>query len=116
MQFHPLGNVGWLNAIVTRRDSTTADRVAAALAARLVPRERGSVWEYYLPYGGGYPPWTSGMVQAAGAQALARASKLLRREGLMTRARSVYVAGARHLIPLRQARGSATTASAGWSS
>ena len=27
--------------------------------------------EYYFPFGGGYPPWTSGMVQAVAARAFA---------------------------------------------
>ena len=34
-------------------------------------------WEYYFEFGGGRPPWISGMAQASGIQALARASQLL---------------------------------------
>jgi len=29
------------------------------------------VWEYYFPFDGGWPPWTSGMVQAVAARAFA---------------------------------------------
>jgi hypothetical protein len=34
-------------------------------------------WEYLFHFGGGSPPWMSGMAQATGIQALARASDLL---------------------------------------
>jgi hypothetical protein len=34
-------------------------------------------WEYYFDWGGGTPPWTSGMAQATGIQALGRAAQLL---------------------------------------
>ena len=34
-------------------------------------------WEYAFAFGGGSPPWMSGMAQATGIQALARAAKLL---------------------------------------
>jgi D-glucuronyl C5-epimerase C-terminus len=35
-------------------------------------------WEYMFDFGGGSPPWISGMAQATGIQALGRAAKLLR--------------------------------------
>jgi len=38
-------------------------------------------WEYYFEFGGGRPPWMSGMAQATGVQAFARASQLLREPG-----------------------------------
>jgi D-glucuronyl C5-epimerase C-terminus len=34
-------------------------------------------WEYYFRFGGGQPPWISGMAQATAVQALGRASRLL---------------------------------------
>lgn len=76
LQFHPLGNFVKLNALVNTRRTDEALGLARALAARGVPVEGGLVWEYYFPFGGGTPPWTSGMVQAVGAQALARAGLL----------------------------------------
>ena len=100
LQFHPLGNVGRLNAAVTRRDTATAAQIADALVARLIRRGRTSAWEYYLPFGGGRPPWTAGMAQAAGAQALARAAKLLARDGLLEQARRVYRHAEELVIPL----------------
>ncbi len=34
-------------------------------------------WEYYFDFGGGRPPWVSGMAQATGVQALGRSAQLL---------------------------------------
>jgi hypothetical protein len=48
------------------------DRLAA-LAAR---RHRFVAWEYYFSFGGGTPPWISGMTQGTAIQALARAAKV----------------------------------------
>jgi hypothetical protein len=43
-----------------------------------VDRGRGFIaWEYLFHFGGGAPPWMSGMAQATGIQALARAATLL---------------------------------------
>jgi D-glucuronyl C5-epimerase C-terminus len=77
-EFHPLADFGALNARVAAKDVVGAQRLAAALTARAVPRPGGGVaWEYYFPYAGGRPPWISGMAQAVAAQALARAASLV---------------------------------------
>ncbi|HEY2935621.1 MAG TPA: D-glucuronyl C5-epimerase family protein [Gaiellaceae bacterium] len=73
-QFHPLGNFGALNAAVASGDQDRTRRLADALLARAVG---GGVWEYYYGFGGGRPPWTSGMAQAVAAQAFARAGSTL---------------------------------------
>jgi D-glucuronyl C5-epimerase C-terminus len=75
-EFHPLANVSALNARVAAKDVAGAKRLAAALEARAVPRFGGMAWEYYFPFGGS-PPWVSGMAQAVGAQAFARAASLV---------------------------------------
>jgi hypothetical protein len=76
-EFHPLANVSALNGRVSAKDVDGARRLAAALAARAVPRSGGGIgWEYYFPFGG-RPPWLSGMAQAVGAQAFARAASLV---------------------------------------
>jgi hypothetical protein len=76
-EFHPLANVSALNARVVAKDVAGAERLAAALVARGVPRSGGRiVWEYYFPFGG-RPPWVSGMAQSVAAQAFARAASLL---------------------------------------
>ena len=74
LQFHPLGNFAALNADITHRNDERGQLHVQALAARGVRRDGTQVWEYYFPYGGGHRPWSSGMAQAAGAQAFARAS------------------------------------------
>jgi hypothetical protein len=89
-QFHPLGNFGALNNHVARGRDEEAARLAASLAARAVPRGRAKVWEYYFLFGGGRPPWTSGMAQAVAAQALARAGSRLSNRSLTGAARSGY--------------------------
>ena len=90
MQLQPLaswGKVNWL-ARTCLRDRTLARRRAAcpvrelrtavdtllALAAR-----RGDflAWEHYFSWGGGTPPWISGMTQATAVSALARAARAL---------------------------------------
>jgi hypothetical protein len=77
-EFHPLANFSALNTRVAAKDIAGAKRLAAALVARAVSRPRGAaVWEYYFSFGGGRPPWTSGMAQAVAAQAFARAASLV---------------------------------------
>jgi hypothetical protein len=77
-EFHPLADASALNARVAAKDVDGARRLAAALAARAVPRRGGGVdWEYYFRFGGGRPPWVSGMAQAVAAQAFARAAALV---------------------------------------
>ncbi len=39
-----------------------------------VPRSGGIAWEYFFPFGGGSPPWVSGMAEATGIQVFSRAS------------------------------------------
>jgi hypothetical protein len=50
------------------------------LSGLAVQRGRGFIaWEYLFDFGGGSPPWMSGMAQATGIVALGRASRLLDR-------------------------------------
>jgi D-glucuronyl C5-epimerase-like protein len=76
-QFHPLANAGALNATVAAKDADRAGLLATALLARAATGPGGALlWEYEFPYGGGKPPWTSGMAQAVMAQAFARTSSV----------------------------------------
>ena len=54
-------------------------------------------WEYYFSFGRGAPPWISGMAQATGIQAFARASQLLGDPRYLTYARDAF--GAFHKAP-----------------
>jgi D-glucuronyl C5-epimerase C-terminus len=42
-------------------------------------RDRFLAWEYYFSFGGGTPPWVSGMTQGTAIQALARGARVLHR-------------------------------------
>ncbi len=52
-------------------------RLLAELVATASRRGGFTAWEYYFDFGGGRPPWISGMAQATGIQAFGRASQLL---------------------------------------
>jgi hypothetical protein len=54
---------------------TAIDRLVG-LGAR---RDRFLAWEYYFAFGGGTPPWVSGMTQGTAVQALARSARVLHR-------------------------------------
>ena len=47
-------------------------------------------WEYYFYFGGGRPPWISGMAQATAIQALGRASQLLDDRRYLETARAAF--------------------------
>ncbi|HEU4701521.1 MAG TPA: D-glucuronyl C5-epimerase family protein [Conexibacter sp.] len=72
-----LGTFGKANGLW----SAGSDRKLRALLDEMVAlaSERGGApaWEYYFDFGGGTPPWASGMAQATGIQALARAGQRL---------------------------------------
>ena len=45
------------------------------LLALRVPRAGGVAWEYYFAFGGGHPPWVSGLAQGTGIQSIARVAQ-----------------------------------------
>jgi hypothetical protein len=99
LQFHPLANVIALNQHLYANRRQRALDLASALAARAVPsRGGGAVWEYYFPYGGGSPPWASGMAQAVGAQAFARTGRRLTAPDFFVPARRAYASIPRRLV------------------
>lgn len=85
LQFHPLANFGKANALYNqcvsgdgpcRRNAlrTYLDELAA------LGSTRGGgflTWEYFFRFGGGSPPWTSGMSQGTALQAFSRSARLL---------------------------------------
>ena len=83
--FHPLATAGKVNALAKvcmegkrpcrRRALSRAANRLAALASR---RSGYAAWEYLVAYGGGRPPWVSGMAQATVAQSLARSASVLK--------------------------------------
>ena len=89
-QFHPLENFAKLNNFASRKDGVRGGELAQALLDRGVPRAGGLAWEYYFRFGGGRPPWLSGMAQAVAAQALARAGTRFEDPQLMAASQRVY--------------------------
>ena len=76
-EFHPLANFGALNNDAASENVDSTRTLADALLARAIPHGNRLIWEYQFRFGGGRPPWASGMAQAVAAQALARSSALL---------------------------------------
>jgi hypothetical protein len=89
-QFHPLGNFAALNGHVAAGRNEEAARLGASLVARSVRRGPARLGEYYFLFGGGRPPWTSGMAQAVAGQALARAGSRLGDRALSGAATGAY--------------------------
>jgi hypothetical protein len=85
LQIHPLSTFKKANALhgfcergEPECDEAALRRILDEMTALAVKRGRRFIaWEYLFYFGGGYPPWMSGMAQATGIQALARASRLL---------------------------------------
>lgn len=79
LQFHPLANFAKLNALWASRSPDMGQLLDELLALR-VPRAGGVAWEYDFAFGGGKPPWVSGIAEGTAVQALARVAKRLGRE------------------------------------
>ena len=85
LQLHPLSTFKKANLMhgACERGERTCDkaglrRLLDEMEGLAVRRSRRFIaWEYAFSFGGGYPPWMSGMAQATGIQALARGAQLL---------------------------------------
>jgi hypothetical protein len=77
IELQVLGSFGKANGLWAAK----SDRKLRALLDEMVSlaSQRGGAlaWEYYFDFGAGAPPWTSGMAQATGVQALSRAARRL---------------------------------------
>jgi D-glucuronyl C5-epimerase C-terminus len=99
LQLHPLSIFKKANALYgfcERGEATCNERalrrILDEMTALAVKRGRNFIaWEYLFYFGGGTPPWMSGMAQATGIQALGRASRLLHEPK--------YAATARRALP-----------------
>jgi len=80
LQFHPLANFAKLNALWSSKSNTAAGQLLDELLPLRVPRAGGVAWEYDFAFGGGRPPWVSGMAQGTGVEAMSRVAKRLRRQ------------------------------------
>jgi hypothetical protein len=95
LQIQPLANFGKANGLYTacRRKEARCDEAALrVLLDELVSikSSRGgfTTWEYWFPFGGGSPPWVSGMAQGTAIQALTRGSILLKQPSYIEVAKS----------------------------
>jgi hypothetical protein len=85
LQLHPLSTFKKANALYgfcdrgeAACDEDALRRILDEMTALAVKRGPNFIaWEYLFYFGGGTPPWMSGMAQATGIQALGRASQLL---------------------------------------
>ena len=79
LQIQPLGNFGKANAAWSSckaradRTCTPLRELLDAMIALGSTRGTFTTWEYFFEFEGGVPPWTSGMSQGTGIQALSRA-------------------------------------------
>jgi D-glucuronyl C5-epimerase-like protein len=87
LQLHPLGNFGQANGFWYAHRENDLRSLLEDLEAIAVDRGGFLTWEYYFAYGGGSPPWISGMAQGTAMQAYARASKRLTDPALLDVAR-----------------------------
>src|SRR4051794_30132876 len=74
LQFHPLANFAKLNQLWASRSDDMSQLLDELLALR-VPRAGGTAWEYYFSFGGGKPPWVSGIAQGTGIQSISRVAQ-----------------------------------------
>jgi hypothetical protein len=82
IQFHPLANFGKLNALWRLRAGDSDARMQRhyeELVGLRAERAGGIAWEYDFWFGGGAPPWVSGMAQGTAIQAIARTGQRLER-------------------------------------
>jgi hypothetical protein len=85
LQLHPLSTFKKANHLhgFCEREEASCDeralrRILDEMTKLAVKRGRNFIaWEYLFYFGGGTPPWMSGMAQATGIQALGRAATLL---------------------------------------
>src|SRR3954462_11971064 len=75
-----LGNFGKLNGLWGAKDNARLSFMLDELLALPARRAGGLAWEYYFTFGGGRPPWVSGLAQGTAVQALARAAQRLHRQ------------------------------------
>jgi len=94
LQIQPLGNFGKANGLWAECEERPRDckpnRLRALLDSMLnvASRRAGAkAWEYWFPFGGGSPPWASGMAQATALQALARGATFFGEPRFMDAAR-----------------------------
>jgi hypothetical protein len=80
LQLQVLGNFGKLNGLWGSKSNARLAVMLDELLPLAAERAGGLAWEYYFSFGGGRPPWVSGLAQGTAVQALARSATRLHRE------------------------------------
>jgi hypothetical protein len=80
LQLQMLGNFGKLNGLWGSRENDRLSVMLDELLLLAAERAGGLAWEYYFGFGGGKPPWVSGLAQGTAVQALARSARRLGRQ------------------------------------
>jgi hypothetical protein len=80
LQFQVLGNFGKLNGLWGSKHNAQLSAMLDELLPLAADRAGGVAWEYYFNFGGGRPPWVSGLAEGTAVQALARAAQRLKRQ------------------------------------
>ena len=80
IQLQVLGSFGKADGLYTARPRRypAMEQLLAEIIPLASQRGGGLAWEYYFPFDGGAPPWTSAMSQATGLEALTRAYQATR--------------------------------------
>lgn len=73
LQFHPLANWGRAEALINHGYYPNVRDFMKELIPLAAKRGSAIAWEYYFYFGGGAPPWTSGLSQGTALITLARA-------------------------------------------
>jgi hypothetical protein len=88
LQIQPLANFGKANGLWRAGRENRLRTLLDELVAIRSRRGRFTTWEYWFSFGGGTPPWMSGMAQGTAIQALSRGSQLLGDRSYLKVARS----------------------------
>ncbi|HEY5143675.1 MAG TPA: D-glucuronyl C5-epimerase family protein [Solirubrobacteraceae bacterium] len=79
VQIQWLGTFGRMNQLFLAKGyDTEVGQMAAEIRSYAVQRAGGIAWEYQFQFGGGRPPWVSGLAQGTAIQAFARAAVRLK--------------------------------------
>ncbi len=79
VQIQWLGTFGRMNQLFLAKGyDTEVGAMAREIESYAVDRAGGKAWEYQFVFGGGRPPWVSGLAQATAVQAMARAAVRLK--------------------------------------
>jgi hypothetical protein len=85
IQLQMLGNWGKVNGLTSRlRNNDDLQAMLDELVPLGSQRNGVQTWEYYFQFGGGLPPWSSGLTQATALQALSRSAQNLQRPDYLT--------------------------------